>query len=90
MTLLSVPVQTDLIVFKMNSTSDFSAANFTNLTTTQPAPANPLLYDPLWAIILRWVIGGIIVAVGKHMIKRIPFNKLPPSILNDFATLKQK
>lgn len=60
------PTQTEFITSKMDSTSNFSAANSTNLTTTQPPPIEGL-YDPLWAIILRWIIGGIIVTVGKYI-----------------------
>lgn len=76
MKLLSVAIQTELIASKMDSTSSFSAANYTNLTTTQPPPGE-LVYDPLWAVILRWIIGVIIITVGRHSIW-LPF-------LGDFA-----
>lgn len=45
----------------MDFTSTIAAKNISNVTTTTPPP----LYDPLWAIVLRWTIGGIIVLVGK-------------------------
>lgn len=45
----------------MDFTSTIAAKNISNVTTTTPPP----LYDPLWAIVLRWTIGGIIVLVGS-------------------------
>lgn len=67
MKVLSVTVQTELITFKMDFTSTIAAKNVSNVTTVAPttAPAGILVYDPLWAIILRWTIGCIIVLVGK-------------------------
>lgn len=71
MKLLSVAVQTELIASKMDFTSTIAATNISNVTTTAQPPLTEL-YDPLWAIILRWTIGGIIVLVGKL----IKINKL--------------
>lgn len=48
----------------MDFTSTIAAKNISNVTTTAPPPVVGL-YDPLWAIVLRWTIGGIIVLVGK-------------------------
>lgn len=64
MKLLSVPVQTELIASKMDFTSTIAAMNISNVTT-EPPPPGFYVYDPLWAITLRWIIGGIIVLVGK-------------------------
>ena len=43
-------------------------SNYSNLTAT-PSATEPgeLVHDPLWAAILRWVIGGIIIIVGKSI-----------------------
>lgn len=67
MKVLSVTVQTELIASKMDFTSTIAAKNISNVTTTAPppAPVEFVVYDPLWAIILRWTIGCIIVLVGK-------------------------
>lgn len=67
MTVLSVTVQTELIASKMDFTSTIAAKNISNVTTTAPplAPVEIEVYDPLWAVILRWTIGGMIVLVGK-------------------------
>lgn len=48
----------------MDFTSTIAAKDISNVTTTAPPPVVGL-YDPLWAIVLRWTIGGIIVLVGK-------------------------
>lgn len=65
MKLLSVTVQTELVALKMDFTSTIAAKNISNVTTTAPPPGGIFVYDPLWAIILRWTIGGIIVLVGR-------------------------
>lgn len=41
-------------------------SNYSNVTAT-PSATEPgeLVHDPLWAAILRWVIGGIIIIVGS-------------------------
>lgn len=67
MKVLSVTVQTELITSKMDFTSTIAAKNISNVTTAAPttAPVEFLVYDPLWAIILRWTIGCIIILVGK-------------------------
>lgn len=49
---------------KMDFTSTIAAKNISNVTTTAPPPVGGF-YDPLWAIVVRWTIGGIIVLVGK-------------------------
>lgn len=49
---------------KMDFTSTIAAKNISNVTTTAPPPVGEL-YDPLWAIVLRWTMGSIIVLVGK-------------------------
>ena len=72
MKLLSVAVPTELVALKMDFTSTVAAKNISNVTTTAPSSVGGL-YDPLWAIVLRWTMGGIIVLVGK----RIKVNKLP-------------
>ena len=66
MKLLSVSLLTELVTLKMDFTSTITAKNISNVTTTAPPPVGELLvYDPLWAMVLRWTIGGIIVLVGK-------------------------
>ncbi|XP_078370997.1 neuropeptide FF receptor 1-like isoform X1 [Oculina patagonica] len=68
MKVLSVTVQTELIASnsKMDFTSTIAAKNISNVTATAPPPAPVfVVYDPLWAIILRWTIGCIIVLVGS-------------------------
>lgn len=65
MKLLSVTVQTEFVALKMDFTSTIAAKNISNVTTTAAPAEGIFVYDPLWAIILRWTIGGIIVLVGK-------------------------
>ncbi|KAJ7326117.1 hypothetical protein OS493_027968 [Desmophyllum pertusum] len=48
----------------MDFTSTIAAMNISNVTT-EPPPPGFYVYDPLWAITLRWIIGGIIVLVGS-------------------------
>lgn len=48
----------------MDFTSTIAAKNISNVTTTAPPPVGEF-DDPLWAIILRWTMGSIIVLVGS-------------------------
>jgi len=90
MKLLSVAVQTELVALKMDFTSTIAAKNISNVSTTAPPPVGGL-YDPLWAIVLRWTIGGIIVLVGK-LTKVNKFNStlgvLPTCIRKSFKIQK--
>ncbi|XP_068694681.1 neuropeptide FF receptor 1-like isoform X1 [Montipora foliosa] len=55
-----------LVPSKMDFPSNSSPASPTNLTSAeQPQVQDISLYDPQWAMILRWVIGSIIVTVGS-------------------------
>lgn len=49
-----------------STTAVMSTSNVTSMTTTATPEE---VYDPLWVITIRWIIGAIIVFVGKKTCK---------------------
>lgn len=88
MTLLPAFIQTELVTSeKMDPASSLLPENLTKVTTTEPLPAS-VIYDPIWAMILRWTLGTIIVTVGMHLSKAFDctFNRLVLALIRHLRT----
>ena len=82
--LLPAFIQTELVTSeKMAST--LSPENLTNMSTNEQLPN---IYDPIWAMILRWILATIIVTVGMHLHKIFDctFNRLVLTLIRHLRT----
>lgn len=53
----------------MDATSTTAVMNTNNVTSMTTTATPEEVYDPLWVITIRWIIGAIIVFVGKKTCK---------------------